>query len=204
MKKILLLFFLVFITLSTITSADVTPIKSFLENGGTVTDPFYLPQGSAIFSMQSTGGSNFIVWLLDENGKKINLLANEIGLFSGSRGVQVPQSGNYALDVKASSLWSIKISRPKKEETEKFTFIRGAGSKGTPLYYFDRGFEKFDMKYKGDKNFIVWLFDANGEKIDLLVNEIGSFNGLKEIYIPSQGSYMFDIQADGNWDISLK
>jgi hypothetical protein len=201
MKKILIIFILIFSILSTTAFADAT-IKNILGGGDTITDPFHLPEGSLIFSMQSSGEGNFIAWLLDENREKIELLANEIGLFSGSRGIGIPKTGDYSLAVKASNLWSVKILKPNKAENEKFSLISGSGAKGTHLYHIDSGLKSFKTEYLGEGNFIVWLLNEKGRKIAILANEIGTFSGVKETNIPSSGFYLFDIQAEGKWEIS--
>lgn len=46
-------------------------------------------------------------------------------------------------------------------------------------------------------NFIVKAYTTNG--IDLLVNEIYSYNGQKIAKIPNGSKAMFVIKTDGNW-----
>jgi hypothetical protein len=65
--------------------------------------------GLWIFTLTSSGPSNFIVWLKDDQGNRIVTLANEIGVYSGTK----PQSldaGKYYLNVTASGPWTIKAS----------------------------------------------------------------------------------------------
>jgi hypothetical protein len=64
--------------------------------------------GLGIFSMGYSGTSNFIVWLKDQNGNRVDLLANKIGSYSGRASVQL-YSGKYYLEVKASGPWSINL-----------------------------------------------------------------------------------------------
>jgi len=183
---------------------DSSPLKSLLGIEDEITDPIPLSEGSLIFTLQHTGDANFIVWLLNCDGDRLELIVNEIGIYSGSRAIQIPISGDYYLEIHADGMWSVKISQPLISQTEDFSQISGSGPMGTSLYYFDRGLAKFEMKFSGDGNFIVWLLDEYGNKVELLANEIGSFSGSTGAKIPSDGRYMLDIQADGNWAISLK
>ena len=58
------------------------------------------------------------------------------------------------------------------------------------------------FKHDGRSNFIVRLYTAVGT--DLLVNEIGSYNGEQIVVIPTGGVAFFEITADGNWSIAPK
>ncbi|MDP2210919.1 MAG: hypothetical protein Q8J63_04185 [Candidatus Aquicultor sp.] len=73
------------------------------------TQLFWLDSGLKTFKMQHTGDSNFAPVLLDEHGNQVELLANEIGKFNGSKAVGVSESGLYILDVTANKNWSIVI-----------------------------------------------------------------------------------------------
>ena len=53
-------------------------------------------------------------------------------------------------------------------------------------------------------NFIIWLMDNQGNEIDLVANEIGNFNGSKAVSITQSGNYLLNIDADGNWEVSIK
>jgi hypothetical protein len=60
------------------------------------------------------------------------------------------------------------------------------------------------MEHTGISNFAVWILDDQGAKVDLLVNVIGSFNGSKAIGIDTPGIHLLDIQADGDWEVSIE
>jgi hypothetical protein len=84
-------------------------------NGPTGTGPFELESGLSIFRMTYQGERNFIVWLLDRNGTRVQdgLLANELrGPFEGSQAVQT-KGGPHVLDVQASGPWTITIEQPR-------------------------------------------------------------------------------------------
>lgn len=71
---------------------------------------FALHQGSATFKMTHNGSSNFAVWLDDVNGKHIDLLANTVGTFDGSRAEDIDRDGIYLLDINADGDWKIDVS----------------------------------------------------------------------------------------------
>jgi hypothetical protein len=59
------------------------------------------------------------------------------------------------------------------------------------------------MSHTGESNFAIWLFDENGNHVDLLVNEIGNYSGSTAVRIPKKGVYLLDITADGSWSVSV-
>lgn len=90
------------------TATPFTPII-LSGRGQKATDLFYLPQGLVRFEMTHDGKSNFGIWLMDDQGRKKELLVNEIGIFEGSRAVRIDKSGQYLLDISADSNWKITI-----------------------------------------------------------------------------------------------
>jgi hypothetical protein len=63
-----------------------------------------------------------------------------------------------------------------------------------------------DLTHNGTSNFIVWSLDSSFRTIDLLVNEIGGYQGQRMV----QGGWVFqpefvrhlDIDADGGWSVT--
>jgi len=78
-------------------------------SGQTATEPFELESGLSIFRITHQGERPFSVWLLADNGRRVDLLANEIGSFSGSKAVQIPRDGTYLLQVEADGPWTIQV-----------------------------------------------------------------------------------------------
>jgi hypothetical protein len=77
----------------------------------------------------------------------------------------------------------------------------GNGDTATNLFEVDSGFIVFDSNYNGGGNFIVQLLDESGNKVELLVNTIGSYKGKSLALIPKGGKYMLNVQAEGAWTI---
>ena len=73
--------------------------------------PFFtLKPGVATFRITHNGSSDFAVWLDDVNGKHVDLLANTVGTFNGTRAEDIDQGGIYLLDIDADGDWKIDIS----------------------------------------------------------------------------------------------
>ncbi len=64
-------------------------------------------EGSHTFTATYNGDSNFIVWVLDENGQEQDLIFNEIGTFEGSNTysgthvgyIRIQATGDWQLDI---------------------------------------------------------------------------------------------------------
>ena len=87
--------------------------------------------------------------------------------------------------------------------TTKATVQRfsGQGQEATRVFRLNRGLARFSLAHTGDRNFIVWLLDSRGDEVDLLVNEIGPFNGSAALGIEQAGQYLLTVDADGAWEI---
>ena len=82
--------------------------------------------------------------------------------------------------------------------------ISGTGQKATSKFSLEKGLAIFRMTHDGEGHFGVWLLDAEGDKVDLLANEIGEFDGSKAVGISESGIYLLDISADGSWEIAIE
>lgn len=95
--------------------------------GQKVTQKFVLTDGLSTFNMRHTGLSNFIVELMDSSGNMIDLLANEIGPFEGSKAVRIDNVGDYILNVNADGEWQIGINEdlksPNQEKSENSEYL---------------------------------------------------------------------------------
>ena len=80
--------------------------------GQQATELFKLQTGLNRFNLTNSGTGHFSVWLVDDKGNNIELLANDSGQpFAGSKAVQITQTGNYLLNIEAdsSSDWSVTV-----------------------------------------------------------------------------------------------
>lgn len=173
--------------------------------GQQASSKFTLEEGLSIFEMTHSGSSNFIVHLLDNNGDITEFLANEIGRYGGSKAVGVQEAGEYLFDINADGTWIINIKQPRLNSAEPVpkVFV-GKSNDVSEFFYLNKGLTRFELKHGGTSNFIVHLLDSQGDIIEFMVNEIGSFDGSKALGIKKSGIYLLDITADGDWEISVE
>jgi len=173
--------------------------------GQEATSKFSLEKGLSIFRMSHDGDSNFAIWLLDDEGDNVELLVNDIGSFDGSKAVGIKKHGDHLLDISADGRWAITIEQPRPSSAPSVPkTLKGKGQQASETFSLDNGLARFEMTHDGDSNFGVWLLDDEGDNVELLVNEIGDFDGSKAVSIRKGGIYLLDISADGNWAISIE
>lgn len=81
---------------------------SFSGVGQAATDLFTLEAGLTVFTMTHDGTGHFAVILMDSEGNTVDLLANKVGAFDGSKATKT-KDGDYILDVAADGNWTIEI-----------------------------------------------------------------------------------------------
>lgn len=61
------------------------------------------------------------------------------------------------------------------------------------------------LTHNGSSNFVVTNYDGGGNRIDLLVNEIGTYNGTRPLdFDAAELTERLEIQADGNWTVVVE
>ncbi len=83
------------------------------------------------------------------------------------------------------------------------TKFAGSGKDFTSKAQFEEGLLIVNYRHSGERNFIVWMLNDKGEKQKLIANEIGSCNGRSAFKIVFAGDYLFDVTADGSWEIEF-
>jgi len=173
--------------------------------GQQASQKFILEKGLSIFRITHSGQSHFGIWLLDENGNNVELLVNKIGTFNGAKAVSINKKGTHILDISADGQWTVKIEQPRPTIAPSIpkTFT-GVGQQVSGFMIIPKGLTTFRMTHNGQSHFGIWLLDEKGNNVELLVNEIGVFDGSKAVGIPSTGIYLLDISADGNWSVTVE
>ncbi|MDD1709604.1 MAG: hypothetical protein LUQ37_01700, partial [Methanoregulaceae archaeon] len=64
------------------------------------------------------------------------------------------------------------------------------------------GLRIFNIQYSGSSYCSMWLIDAEGNNLDLLVSESGPFSSNESATLPT-GIYYLEIDASGSWSIDL-
>ena len=83
-------------------------------------------------------------------------------------------------------------------------YLNGHGKDVSKYFRLNRGLTLFTMSHSGYSNFAVILYSKEGEYVELLANEIGSYNGKKMVPIDKNDTYVLDIEADGAWTIKIE
>lgn len=82
--------------------------------------------------------------------------------------------------------------------------LSGVGQTASEPIRLTSGLATVKMKHSGESNFSIFLLDADGGKVELLVNEVGLFDGSKAFRVPSDGDYVLDLSADGAWEVTIQ
>ena len=200
---------------STTPAADQIADITLSGSGDTVTERFELSSGIAIFHMTYDGDRNFIVTLYTSAGEMVDLLANEIGSYSGSSLVGVTggplraSEGEHYLEVKASGPWEIVVEHPKATSAPSTPLTLTGSGDEVKAFQFPDGPVQFTMNHKGTGYFGATLYDANGRTMDLLANEIGAYSGSSSVsptggpFGTSAGVHYIEVSAGGDWSIEI-
>lgn len=172
--------------------------------GQQATSKFTLTKGLSIFKMTHDGSGNFAPKVLDNNGDYVELLANEIGPFNGSKAVGIKKDGEYVIDITASGKWSIVIEQPRVTDAPATKSFSGNTQQATELFKLDKGLKTFKMTHSGSGNWAPLLLDKDGNYVELLANEIGNFDGSKAVGITRSSIYLLNVTANGDWTIIIE
>jgi len=176
---------------------------SFTGTGNKVVGPFILEKGLSVITSHHSGSSNFAVVLYDQNGQWVDLVANDIGTYSGESAVGLDATLGYTLDIDADGPWSIDVEQPRPTSATSTPPFSGLGDTVEGAFYLSAGARTFSYSHSGSSNFAVILLDKNGQWVDLIANEIGTTSGSTLSSISTSGIHYLDIDADGTWNISI-
>ncbi len=57
------------------------------------------------------------------------------------------------------------------------------------------------VSYSGSSNFVIKSYSQSGDYTDLLINEIGAYEGTVTSYLDFEKTQSLEINASGNWNI---
>jgi hypothetical protein len=175
----------------------------FEGSGDSVTDTFPVQGGFTVFELTHSGSRNFQVELL-ESGDMVELLANVIGDWD-ARNAHGVAGGDYRLDVSADGDWTITVRQPRPTDAD-VTPAAGETLTGDATDYFGpfsfNGDLLVSAAHSGERNFIVWVLQANGAEFELLFNEIGQYEG--QTVFGSEGVGWIRVEAQGPYEITLE
>lgn len=191
---------------------------TFEGNGDYLSPEFEAFQGVIVLQSSHSGSDNFIVQILSADGGLAALSVNTIGDYSGTRLHTVDDRGIFGLtpgmhrvEVSADGPWEIKIDDylHGRELDVPFT-ENGTGDTVIAPISLGSGIFVLDAKHGGSDNFIVTIVSEDGQSQDLLINDIGPYEGQKAIRVQEDaiiglepGIHALEIRADGDWSISV-
>lgn len=179
-------------------------LLEFEGTGQSATD-YFTPQlpGPVGIAAVHNGSGHFAVWLVDESGREIALVANAIGPYIILNLYALDHTGRYAFDVNGAS-WHVNVGfyplyelggAPTGSYSEDFgTFIG-------PKQF--TGGERVTFSARSSGHVAVWQKNAAGGDVALLFNEIGPVSGLST-RINRAGTGYIDIQSDGAWEMDIE
>ncbi len=157
-----------------------------------------IPDGAdspGVATITHTGQHNFAVWGLNDSMAKQGLLVNEIGAYTGTVLFNSGMStGVTSLAITADGAWTVTLHSLKS--LREFTGNSVAGTGDDVVVYRGKA-GAATISHAGQHNFAVWFY---GSQTDLLVNEIGAYNGTVAW---SSGPAVIAVTADGNWNIAV-
>ena len=72
------------------------------------------------------------------------------------------------------------------------------------MFNLNQGLAIFRMTHDGDGFFDFILLDNQGNQIEQLPFGIGAFDGSEAVGIDESGTYLLNINADGNWTVRIE
>lgn len=182
-------------------AGQVTPSVSKLKINGV--DVQVEADGQFAYNVQLKDGQNEIIISATNAGKTVEFKE----IIKKISAEEIAKREAETEKAKAEAEAKIKAEAQAKAEAEARAnapvVLSGVGQQATNKFHLESGLKIFKMTHSGGGNFAIWLLDSNGNKLGLLVNEIGSFNGSKAEQIPFAGDYLLDVMASGSWTVTI-
>ncbi|MBA3688122.1 MAG: hypothetical protein H0W81_04775 [Chloroflexi bacterium] len=187
-----------------VTTSERTPGLAFepitLSATGDSVPRFDIPSDAAAIAVITyTGSSNFAVFSLANDGSNNDLLVNTIGNYSGTVLFDT-NSGQHsvAFQVTADGPWTIVIKPLSKARSwDSSTPLTGVGDDVVRVAGALDGLTTVRITHDGESNFAVFGYSGSGT--DILVNEIGAYDG--EVLL-ADDTLLLEVTADGNWSVT--
>lgn len=170
-------------------------------SGNDVIDDIDIAGGLVTANAEHSGGDNFIVQLVPNQGDYNTLFINTIGSYQGVA-AELAAEGTYQLSVEAGGDWEIELQQPRASSGESLP-LEWEGS--MPNVYGPVEFggpHTLTATHNGEQNFIVRVMAPEGDFATLAVNEIGQYEGTTSFRHSGVG--YIDVQADGDWSLEIE
>ncbi len=171
---------------------------------------FDLPDAPVILEIEHSGSRTFAVRSLDADYSNIALLVYEIGSYKGTRPGNFSKREEIAgLEITGDGNWNIRI-RSVASARGGAGLISGSGDDVVTLSNFLASAGILSITHDGSATFAVRAWDISDYKLEnfdawdstnLLVYQVGSVVGNYKV---DKGRTVFEITADGNWQMTVK
>lgn len=175
---------------------------TFSGSSNDVTDSFRTEGGLVTIDFNHDGESNFQVKAVNSAGDE-KFLVNEIGTYDGQVALYLP-SDEWRLEVTADGSWSADINQPRFNKQDIQSLPTGADGEHAAWFgpFEFEGTTEVTFEIKGDSQAGVWLATHKGEKVDLLHNEIGPYEGTALVTDSGIGLIIVDTDS-AEWRIKI-
>lgn len=136
------------------------------------------------------GADNFAV-VSYVGTERDDLLVNTIGAYVGTVYVN---AGVDTFEITADGNWTVD-AKPVTEAKLWHGLARYKGRGDQVLILRNAANKSMQIDATGESNFAIVAYDINGERLDLLVNEIGAYSG--EVLLPDADRLVLQITGDG-------
>jgi hypothetical protein len=170
-------------------------------SGKMVSKKFTLQGGLLTYHAVHSGSSNFIVYILDgATGAEVTSIVNEIGKVDATKAMELKKGGTYAIQVQADGDWKVTLEQPRPNEApEGPQAYNGNGTSLSPFFHADGGLLVIGGTYQGDGRVAIRLRDANGQVVEQIANQVGTFTGSKGVSV-TPGIYFLELYGKANCD----
>jgi hypothetical protein len=81
--------------------------------------------------------------------------------------------------------------------------LSGTGDQVSARFSLQAGLSIWQVSHEGRSNFQISLVNRDGDSVDMPINEIGRYRGVRAVRIARSGEYLLNVHADGKWSISI-
>ena len=173
------------------------PVFDPVTESGSGDNVISLPAQQGIITASHSGSSNFALTVLDEGNEMADLPVNTIGSYEGTTayGISGLSGESVSLEVTADGAWEITIApiadAPELGDPQEAT--------GDGVFRYTGDAATWAVSHNGDSNFAIVELSEGTFGWDLLVNEIGAYEGT----VPATaGPAVVTVNADGAWTIA--
>ncbi|MEV7971272.1 hypothetical protein AB0O34_35555 [Sphaerisporangium sp. NPDC088356] len=143
------------------------------------------------------GASNFAVKTVTAEGEEQDLLVNEIGNYKGTVIYNVDAgTQTSAFKIEADGAWTVLLRPITLARSWSGDRLTGRGHDVVRVDPPITGLVSVRVRHAGTSNFAVYAYHGDNDEKELLINEIGHYNG--EVLMPDD-TFLLVVEADGAW-----